>query len=536
MADDAAPSSTVPPRPGRVNFIRAFFASAFGTGLSRVLGAARDFAIAGLLGAGAASDAFWVAFTVPALFRRFVADEGLTGALVPALANAETQEGEAAPRELAAATFGALLIANVVIVGVGIFAAEPLVLALAWSYQDDPEKYQLTVSMTRWMFPFVAMVSFVSFFEGLLNYRGHFFVPKLAPGLVSAGIVGSVVLLGSQLEQPVYAVVIGVLAGGLVHVLVNVPPLLRRWGRFGLTFSLTPRLKGVLRELSKVVAIGLFAQINIIVLRQIATSLEDGSVTQYQNGVRIVDLAQGTVAVAIGSALLPNLASSVASESWDQFRRELIGALRLALFLLVPVAVVVYVWAEPLTALLFRHGRYTWSDIELTAGTVRFMVPFLLALAAINILKRIYHALDDRTTLLVVGGLGVLLTGTLGAWLVRPFGISGLALGLSLATIAQCLLYLGLLQRRLGSRLGLGALPGPLVLMVVASLPVIPILQYAKPFGVWEQGPWAWQNWATVAGGLGAAGLSYLVLAWVLRLEEVTRILGIVSRRLGRRS
>ncbi len=499
-----------------------------------MLGAARDVAIAGFLGATIASDAFWVAFLVPNLFRRFVADEGLTGALLPALARAETEDGDAASRQLAASTLGYLLLANLALCVVGVLAARPLVLALAWSWRDDPVKMDLAVTMTQWLFPFVAMVSLVSFFEALLNHRGHFFAPKVAPGLVSAGMVVAALTLGSAFAEPVYALVVGVLVGGVVHVLVNLPPLWSRWGSIGVSLAVTPQLRAVGREIGKVIVIGLFAQLNIIVLRQLATSLAEGSVTYYHNGTRIIDLAQGIVAVAIGSALLPNLAGSVAENAWGRFQKDLTGGLRLASFLLLPVAVVVLVWAEPICALLFRHGRYTWEDVEVTALAVRYLVPFLLALAATNIVKRVFHALDDRTTLIVVGACGVALTAALGFWLAPALGVPGLALALSLATCAQLAAYLGVLQLRLGEHVGLALLPGPWVAMTLACLPVVPVLLLLEPLGQWERGPLTWENWAVVIGGLGVAGVLYLGVARLLGIQEVSRLIEAVTSRLRR--
>lgn len=511
--------------------MRAFLGSALGTGLSRVLGALRDVVIASFLGASLASDAFWIAFLIPNLFRRFVADEGLTGALIPALAKAETEEGDAAMRELASSTLGVLVVLNLVLCGIGILFPEPLVLLAAWSWGDDPEKMQLAATMTRWLIPFTFMVSLVSYFEGLLNHRGHFFAPKLAPGLVSAGMVAAVLFLGDAFEEPVYALVAGVLGGGIAHILVNVPPLISRWGRVGISLRVTPRLRAVLRELGKVVLIGIFAQLNILVLRQIASFVGEGSITYYHSGTRITDLAQGIVAVAIGSALLPNLAGSVATGSWDRFRSDLTGGLRLAMFLLVPVAVALFVWAEPITAILFRVGKYTWADVQITAATVRYFVPFLLAVAAINIIKRVYHALDDRTTLLVVGAIGVALTGGLGVLFVADHGVPGLALGLSIATALQLLAYLVVLRVKLGSRIGLGDLPGPLLRITIASLPIAPVLRFLQPYGRWTEGPLAWENWAVLVGGTVLGGLVYFGLASLLRLPEVSRLTGAVFRR-----
>jgi len=532
--------TTLPEEPHRLDrrrpggFVRAFLASAVGTGLARVLGAVRDVVIAGFLGASAASDAFWVAFLIPNVFRRFVADEGLTGAVVPAIARAEGMDGEEGGRILANRVFGVLLVANLGLCVIGVLAAEPLVLAFAYTWQDDPQKMELAVTMTRWLFPFVAMVSLVSFFEGLLNHRGHFFAPKVAPGLVSAGMAASAMLLGTSFEEPVYALVVGVLVGGLVHVLVNLPPVARRWGPLRPALVLSPRVRAVLWELGKVVVIGIFAQINIIVLRQLATSLPDGSVTYYHNGTRIVDLAQGIVAVAIGSALLPNLSDSVAAGSWDRFRHDLTSGLRLAMFLLVPVAAVVFVWAEPICALLFRHGSYTWSDVVVTAQAVQYFVPFLLALAAISIVKRVLHALDDRTTLIVIGAVGVVLTGGLGLLLVDRLGVPGLALALSVATVAQLVVYLVVLVARLGRNVGLSDLPGPLVQMTLATAPLVPLLLWLRGLGDWTRGPLAVENWLVIVLGGALAVAVYLGLAAVLGIHELQRLVGAAATRASR--
>lgn len=515
--------------------MRAFLASVLGTGMSRVLGAARDIAIADFLGASAVSDAFWIAFTIPNTFRRFVADEGLTGALIPAIAQAEAEEGEPAARQLGGSVLVALLLANVVLIGLGELGAEWVVRAFAYAFTEDPEQLALTVSMTRWLFPFLAMVSVVSWAEGLLNHRGHFFLPKLAPGLVSAGIVTSVLFLGDAFAQPVYAVVAGTLVGGMVHVLVVLPPLVAGWGTVPLSFALgSSRLHGVLRELGKVVVIGLMAQVNILVLRQLAASQGTGAITWYWNANRIVDLAQGMIAVAIGSALLPTLSQAVASADWDRVRADITRALRLAGFLLVPAAAILLAFSQPVTAILFRHGKFTWEHVEWTALTLVVLVPYFLSLAGINIVKKVYFALEDRNTLLAVGVVGVLLTAGLGFALSIPWGLPGLAAALSVSTVVQLVAYVVLLRRRLGTHLGLGSLAVPFAKMTAAAVPVGLILWGASLLGEWERGPTSAVNVALVAGGLAVAGVAYLIAAKLLRIQELERLLGAVRRKLGR--
>ena len=528
MADDSQSQR-------RRGFLKGFMESVFGTGLSRVLGAARDVVIAWFFGAGAVTDAFWIAFTIPNTFRRFVADEGLTGAIIPALAHATREEGEEGARRLANSTLAALLVANLGLCVVGILGAEWVVKAFAYAFTRDPEQFELAVSLTRWLFPFTALVSLVSFAEGLLNFRRHFFIPKLAPGMVSLGVVVAVLLLASHLAEPIYALVIGVLAGGVVHVLICVPPLLTRWGAVGLSFAWgSERFRRLCREMGLVIGIGIFAQVNILVLRQLAAAHGTGAVTWYWNATRLIDLAQGVIAIAIGSAMLPDVSRAVAEKDWTAFRQDVARALRLAAFLLLPVAVGVLAFALPITASLFRVGAYTMTDVTWTAKTLQLLTPFLLTVAGVNIIKRVYYAVDDRRTLLWVGAAGVALTAVLGYLFVQWWELPGLALALSASTTIQLAVYLVLLHRRLGDRVRLRGLAAPLTKMALASLPVGVVLSLIGGLGHWEDGPLSLRNLSVLLCGLGLAGVSYFGLARALGLEEFDTVVGGVLRRFRR--
>ncbi|MEQ1567081.1 MAG: murein biosynthesis integral membrane protein MurJ [Myxococcota bacterium] len=522
--------------PGRrVNFVQAFLSSALATGLSRVFGVFREAAVTGFLGVGETSDAFNLAWTIPNVFRRFVADEGLTGAMIPALAKAEADGGVDELRRLGAAAFGALLLANVVLVAAGIAGAQWLVLAFAPAWSDEPDRLQLAVGMTRFMFPMVALFSAVSYFEGLLNYRGHFFVPKFGPALVSIGVIVGAVALGQWFDRPVYALVLGTIVGGVAEVALNVPAVWSYWGRLSVSLDFrSPRVRAIAREMSKVIAIGLFAQVNLLVLQQLATSLPAGSLTIYRNSTQLTDLAQGMIAVAIGSALLPNISASVSTQSWDQFRVELARALRLAAFLLVPAAVVLLCYGTPVTAMVFRVGKYRWEDVQLTASALKFLSPFVLGVAGINIVKKVYFALEQRGTLLVVGALGVGLTAALGWTLTPRFGLHGLVGALSLSIGLQLAAYFALLWWQLREKVGLGGLVLPLAKTVAASVPLGAVLLAAVPLGQWQDGPKNPLNWVVFAGGFGAAGGVYLLAALALRIDEVHAVLEKVRRRVRR--
>jgi putative peptidoglycan lipid II flippase len=520
----------------RRSILRAFLSSSLGTGLSRVLGLFRELAIARVLGASAASDAFFMAFTIPSMFRRFVADEGLTGALVPLVARAEAEDGADAARALAGRTFTALAGLCVLLSVVAIPAAPWLVDLFASGFREDPAKFALTVQLTRVMMPFVLFVSLVSWAEGLLNHREHFFIPKIAPGVVSAAIVAAALWPSSGGAQDiVHTIAWGVLVGGLAHVLVCLPPLVKHWGiiRPRLDLWAGPRFRVLAMEMGKVAAIGLMAQVNVIVLRNLASHLETGAVSWYWNATRLVDFAQGIIAVGVGSALLPAISAAVAEQDWPEFRDAFGRASRLAASLLFPAAAFVLLLAPPFVAVLYRHGAYTWADVSETSAALRWLTPYMLALAGIQIVKKPFFAMNRRNSLVVVGALGVGLTFGAGVLLAPRFGVEGLAAALSISTVGQLAIYLLLLGRITEGKLGLARLLASMGRIALATLPAGAVGWLVCLLGDWEQGPSLFNLLVFVAAGC-CGGLAYALAAWGLGIAEVKLVVARVRGRLGR--
>jgi putative peptidoglycan lipid II flippase len=509
----------------RSKIFGASIASAVGTGLSRVLGAVRDIAIGHVFGAGRASDAFWMAWTVPSLFRRFVADEGLTGALIPGVTQAEQEAGTEEARRLANGALLALLAAGAVICAAGMIGAPWLVRLIAPGFADEPGKLELTITLTRWLFPFVVCVSLVSYCEGLLNVRGHFFVPKVAPGIVSGCIAAAALLLANDFEEPVLALAVGALVGGVAHLLVCIPPLVARWGlpRPSVRGMRGARFRFFFGEMGKVAAIGLIAQLNVVLLRVLASFLEEGAMTHYWYANRLVDLSQGTIAVAVGSALLPAVARDAAEQNWEGFRENFAEAARLVALVLVPVACLLIGLGRPIVSILFLHGEFSVYAVDRTAATLRFLVPFMVALGGIQIVKKAYFALDDRTTLLVVGACGLVFTAAAGYLLSARIGVEGLGLALSISGVAQLVAYLGILRFKMGEKLGLAALVGPLLRISVASVPAAAVAVGICAFGDWNQGPVSLRNWAVLATAGLTASAVYVALVRALGVGKTVR-------------
>lgn len=499
-------------------------ASSVGTAISRVFGLARELALANVLGAGLVMDAFVMAFTFPGMLRRFVADEGLTGALVPAIARAEAEEGTEAAIALSGRTLFALIVTGVVVSSAGIASAPWLVDWVADGFTG--EKYDLTVQLTRLLFPFVAFVSLVSWAEGLLNHRGHYFVPKVAPGIVSAAVVAAV-LVGDQRNpiELVWGVCWAILIGGAVHAAVCIPPLLRHWGAIRPRADALgdPRFRRVLSEMGKVAVIGVMAQVNTLVLRYIASQLEEGSVTWYWNATRLVDFAQGIIAVGVGSALLPAISDAVARQDGDGFRGAVRASTRLACVLLIPVAAFIALYPTEVVAFLYRHGAYQWDDVEQTATTLAMLVPFMLALAGIQIIKKPFFAMNRRGALIGVGVIGVGLTTGLGLWLAPQLGVHGLALALSLSVTAQLVAYAALLRGMVPGGLGLSGLAAPIAKMVVSSVAAVGVAYPVMALGTWTNGPSMINALVFVSAGAVFSGV-YAAAAGALGIEEIRTI------------
>jgi putative peptidoglycan lipid II flippase len=286
--------------------------------------------------------------------------------------------------------------------------------------------------------------------------------------------------------------------------------------------------------MGKVAAIGIVAQLNVVLLRVLASFLEEGSMTHYWYANRLVDLTQGTVAVAVGSALLPAVARDVAERDWEGFRENFAEAVRLAALVILPVACLLVGLARPLVSILFLHGEFGIDAADHTAATLQLLVPFMVALGGINIVKKAYFALDDRTTLLVVGTIGLGVTAGSGYLLSSWIGVEGLGLALSISGVIQLAVYLGILRIKLAEKLDLAALTSPLLKILAASVPSGAVAIWVCTSGVWDLGPASVRNWTVLLAAALLALAVYAASAWILGVQEIRALPGRVRAKFGR--
>ena len=421
--------------------------------LSRLLGFARDLLIARLFGADAGTDAFFVAFKIPNLFRRLFGEGAFASALVPVLHQAECQGGQAELRRLLASLSGLLGLGLAVLTLIGLLTAPVLILVFAPGFAGQPEQQTLAAELLRLTLPYVAFIVLAALAGAVLNLHERFGVPAFTPVLLNLAIIASALWLAPQLSEPILALGWGVLLGGWAQLAWQLPSV----ARLGLLTRPRwewrhPGARRVLRRLGPVLFGVSVTQINLLLDTFLASFLATGSISWLYYSDRLVEFPLGILGAALGTVILPRLArlgrmgpSPAAGDG--EFSRTLDWALRWVLLLGLPASLGLALLAEPLVATLFLSSAFGADDARMTALSLAAYAAGLTAFMAIKVLAPAYYARHDvrsptRFALITPGAnLGLSLA------LMAPWGHAGLALATSLAGLINAgLLLRGLRQ------------------------------------------------------------------------------------------
>lgn len=431
----------------KASFLKNVLLISGSTAISRVLGLVRDVVIADLFGAGRAYDAYLIAFMIPHMLRRLLAEGALSSAFIPLFTERLTKDGPDRATRFANTVVTAALLFFPSLVALGIFFAPFYVSFFADGF--SAEQLDLTIKLTQITFPFIALVGIAAILMGVLNSYERFFAPAFAPVLFNVGVIVSAFALMSFFTEPIYALAVGVLLGGLGQLLFQVPYLRDRW-RYRPTLDLRDEgLQKLFRlMLPSVVGLAIF-QINTIVDNKLASHLAEGSVSVLQYAIRLFQLPLGIFAVSVGSVIFPRLSAHAAARDVLALAQTLRESVKFSLFILLPATAGLYALAGPIIQLLFEHGNFTPDDTRLTVYALINYLPGLIGYALVYLLTRAFYALQDTRTPLFVGAVSVALNVVLDYALVGPLGVGGLALATSLAGIINTVLLLLILRRQL---------------------------------------------------------------------------------------
>ncbi|MEI6514418.1 MAG: murein biosynthesis integral membrane protein MurJ [bacterium] len=421
---------------------------------SRILGLVREQVFAAMFGTGKCLDAFLAAFQIPNLLRDLFAEGALSTAFTTTFAKTLEKEGEPPAWRLASLLFSAMILIMGVICVAGIAASPFLVQITNFGFHGVPGKFELTVKLTRILFPFILFVSLAAVVMGILNARFVFGLPASASTIFNLVSVSSGVLLAYAFdpqsnwrhpdfsERALYGLTLGVLLGGLAQLGVQLPSLWKLGYRFHwkLDFS-DPRLRMVWALAWPSMIAGAAVQVNVLINGIFASEI-NGARGWLNCAFRLMQFPIGVFGVAIATVTLPAVARLHARSDMKAVGKIIEEALRLAFFLTIPATVGLVVLAPDIIRVIYEHGKFHSGDTMLTANALRAYSIGLAGYAAIKVVTPCFYALDRRRTPLLVSLAGIGLSLVLNFTLVKYFHMGHVGL----AATTGCLALINFLQ------------------------------------------------------------------------------------------
>ena len=416
-------------------------AMAIATLTSRVLGMVREMVYAWFMGTSWVANAFAMAFMIPNLFRRLLGEGALTAAFIPAFKEKQRTAGEAEMWRVANATLSGLVVASSVIIALTLVGVS---LALAWG--NFSTETTLMLRLVRVMFPYMLLVCLAAAFMGMLNARGHFFIPAMGATTLNVVMIGSVLWLapqfGVELHTQIFGLAIGVLGAGVAQAAFQLPTLRREGFRYKWVKPWgDPEVRKIVRKMIPG-TIGVASyQINVLVTQGLAFWLGTGVVIQFQYAVRLMELPQGVFGISLATFLLPTLAGLAADKNYDDFRGTLRQGLAHLTFVNLLASILLVILAEPIIRLIFERGMFAadGSTAPVAFG-LACLAPGLILFSAVNVLARAFYALNDTKTPMKVSVFCLVLNVILTVGLLMLFkpGYKQGALGVANSLSAAC--------------------------------------------------------------------------------------------------
>jgi putative peptidoglycan lipid II flippase len=495
--------------------------------VSRVFGLVREMVVGALFGTSAAYDAYQAAARIPEMIFLVVAGGALGSAFIPAFADHMAKEDHAGAWRLASAIVNLALIVLTVTAGLtAVFA--PVLVRTVIAPGFDPPQQALTARLLRLMLLSPIIFGVSGIVMGALNAHQHFLLPALAPSVYNLSIIGGALLLGPRLG--VMGMAVGVVVGAALHLLVQVPGLMRYGARYIPTLGLDdPSVREVGRLMAPRVLGTAIIQLNFVVNNSLASMMGEGAVSAINYAWLLMMLPQGVFAQAVGTAAFPTFAEQVARGERDEMRSTLVATLRAVFFLSIPATVGLLMLGRPLVGLLFEREAFEAGSTEAVTWALAFYALGLVGYAGLEIVARAFYALHDTLTPVWVGGLAMGLNVALSLTLPGAFGLvgwpphAGLALANSGAILLELVGLLALMRRRMGG------LEGWRTLTAFAKSGLAALAMGAVLLG--------WQAVLPGAGSLvlGGGGVVlgvavYLGAALLLRVEELRAFARLVGR------
>ncbi|HTM44951.1 MAG TPA: murein biosynthesis integral membrane protein MurJ [Polyangiaceae bacterium] len=530
-ADPTDPGTTAQPDDEQQRIVARARIVAAGTLVSRILGLGREVVLAGMF-SRAVTDAFMVAFTIPNMLRQLLAEGAVQSSVLPVLAKTLEKEGEDQAREYFRHVRALSLLILALVSVAGCLAAPWLVDLFAHGARQHAGQFERTVTLTRWLFPYILFMGSAALGLAALNANHRFTVTAFAPGLLNVAFIGCGLWLPSYFAahqiDPMMALAAGVLLGGVLQVVAQWPSLKRIGYTVLPKLSLSdPRVRETLLRMGPVlIGMGVYAA-DLVLARRFLSEFEIGAQSYFGFAQRLVDFPQGIFVMALQAATLPSLAKLAARNDRVELGRTFAYSLKLSLFVGVVGSVLFVSLAQPVVALLFQRGQF---DAQATLGTTRALMAQgagIWCVAVVRQLLSLYYAVGDTRTPVIVSMLDLGAFVVLALILRGDLGHVGVSWAVSGASLVQALLLVFFMRRHID----LNFLPDLLRSLLKTCLSLLP----AGLAGYWIGVLLLPAGLGTALPGLlalTAFGVLFLASAWLLRSEELLGLLGPLAKRL----
>jgi len=514
------------------NIARAAGILGSATVLSRIMGMVRDIVVSRLFGAGLATDAFFAAFQIPNMLRRFFAEGALTAAFVPTFSATLTRQGDEKARELANTCFTLLTIVMAFITLAGILFSPVIVGLMFPGFKAEPGKFELTILLNRLMFPYIFFISLVALCMGILNTLRHFFTPAISTVFLNISMILAALCLRGFFEVPITALAVGVLIGGCIQLVMQLPVLWRMGFPLKPDFNFrSPEIRTIaLLMLPSVFGVGVY-YLNITVSAILASLLPQGSVSYLYYAQRLFEFPQGIFTASVAQAVLPSMSRQAADGDIDGMKSSLSFGVRLMLFITIPAMAGLMVCSTPIFSLIFMGGAFDYATAVNSALALMYYSIGLSFVALTRVLAPVFYALKDTKTPVYTAFAAFIINLCFSLALMGPLKHGGLALATTLSAFCNMLLLLWLLKRKIGHFGGKSIMLTALK-SGAASIPMAAVVWYGCSFVDWSQAGHKMLKGSVLGGSIICGGAVYLVTVKLLRSEETREAVSLLRGKL----
>jgi putative peptidoglycan lipid II flippase len=507
-----------------------------GTLASRVLGLLRDMVLAAVFDRDA-TDAWWVAFTIPNALRQLLGEGAVSSAVVPVLSEKLATDGDDAARVFFARIRGASLVALAVVTVLGVAFAGPLTALFAGGYRARPGELERTTMLTRVVFPYIFFVGSAALGMAALNAKRRFAVAAFAPGLLNVALLAAALGLPGILTaagyDPVLSLALGALVGGVLQVVAQWPAL-RAIGYAGVPrLALDPDVRKVFRRLGPLaLGVGVY-YVDLVLSRRFLSDLGPGAQSYFSWAMRLCDFPQGIFVMALSTAALPSLSTLAARGDRSELAKTWAHGMCLALFIALPASAALLALGEPIVVALFQRGAFDGAAAHETARALFWQGGAIWTVAAVRQIVPAFYALGDTRTPAAVSAIDLAAFIALAVILKGPLGHVGISVAVAGSSAVQMTILFAALRWRMGTIEG-GLLVrstartlGASIVAAVAGWSLARILTPTGPAGGVAR---------AVPGLVGLAGFTviYAAAAWGMRSPELEEITSTLRRRLAR--